>query len=320
MSGNSGLDQINKIFGNIRINSKAGIDAFLKNLRDYLVVQKQIYSNLTKNSKVFMIIIYTPRSKVLRIYNSLINNLLLAIISISLFASIIIYFFVKKMMSNLLNMANTIKNTRNSDDTDLKLPTHLHDEVGMLARAFEQKTKLLSELALYDSLTGLPNRKRFIDHLHEALNRANRKKYSVAVTYIDLNNFKEVNDKYGHDYGDELLVKFAYKLKTIARATDLCARLSGDEFAIISEDIKEDTNLDKFISRLNRELNQTYEVKGIAIQVTVGAGLSLYPDHASSAEVLISQADEMMYQSKKEGEGKVYIYSPGCESLCQTVC
>ncbi|WP_423062826.1 diguanylate cyclase domain-containing protein [Candidiatus Paracoxiella cheracis] len=211
-------------------------------------------------------------------------------------------------------MASTIKNARSADDTDLKLPTHLHDEVGMLAHAFEQKTKLLSELALYDSLTGLPNRKRFMDHLHEALNRANRKKYSLAVTYIDLNNFKEVNDKYGHDYGNELLVKFAYKLKTIARATDLYARLSGDEFAIISEDIQEDTNLDKFTSRLNRELNQAYEVKGIAIQVTIGAGLSLYPEYANSAEELMSQADEMMYQSKKEGKGKVHIYKPEKQS------
>ena len=217
--------------------------------------------------------------------------------------------YTKKSMHHLKSMAETLSASNKPRLEDTKLPTHLNDEVGLLARAFEKKTKMLNKLALYDSLTGLPNRKNFLDHLDEAILRAKRSHSSLAVVYLDINHFKDVNDNYGHDYGDNLLVTFASKLKSVIRESDICARLSGDEFAVIAENIKGPAELDKMLHRYSEALNQTYSIKGVALNVSISGGVSVFPEDSMDAKALLHQADTAMYHSKKDRAGKICLYS-----------
>lgn len=185
------------------------------------------------------------------------------------------------------------------NQTEFHFPTHLNDEVGMLARAFENKTKTLKNMALYDSLTGLPNRKNLLVHLDEAIARSKCNGSNLAVIFVDMNRFKEINDHYGHDYGDELLVKFSHALKEAIRATDHCARLGGDEFAIIIEGFDGTPVLNSVVNRYKKELNKAYVIKGTSMVMTISAGVAMYPEHGESADELLKYADEAMYKVKR---------------------
>ena len=208
-------------------------------------------------------------------------------------------------------MTEVIKSSERMADKKIYLPTHLNDEVGLLARAFEAKTKLLSKLALFDSLTGLPNRKNFIDRLGDSIQHAKRQNLMFGLLYLDINNFKEVNDSYGHDYGDDLLIKFSHELKNMIRGDDYCARLGGDEFVVIIHDINSESDIITSIKRYEKTLNNTYIVKGIALNVLISGGVSIYPKNSISSDELIHYADETMYQSKKEGKGRIHLFKTG---------
>ena len=121
------------------------------------------------------------------------------------------------------------------------------------------------------------------------------------LLFIDLNDFKQINDVYGHDYGDEVLVKFGTKLKDVMRESEFCARLAGDEFVAVLADlpIGEYDNLDKIYKRFMDSLQSTYSIKGVTFHLEIGLGYSIYPDDGSTIDDLMKKADMMMYQDKK---------------------
>lgn len=291
------------IFGNKNIKSASQIIPYLKSDTHRISVFQPIFSNLNKDHKVFTIIISVPKSILRKEDNGLIRDILFWVIALCLFAALIIFLFTHKNLKPLAEMAESIRATNHPNKADLELPTYLNNEVGLLARAFEEKTKLLSKLALFDSLTGLPNRKNFIDHLDEAIHHAKRSELPLNVIYMDINGFKEINDTYGHDYGDELLIQFAHALRKTTRDNDFCARLSGDEFAVIIQDISTEEQLEKILKRYENDLNTTYALKGITLNVVVSGGVAAYPINASKPEDLLKHADLAMYQSKREGKG-----------------
>lgn len=305
----------NKLFA----NNAEFINYVVKNKNNFTVISP-VYADPEKQYRILTLINSIPLGLMVREDRSAINYIILDIIVIALIASLLIYFITKKKMSRLSDLALAIANTSPGKQDKIKLPTELNDEVGMLARAFEKKSKQLEELALYDALTGLPNRNNFSTYLFAAINRANRNKYSVAVVYLDIDKFKEVNDNYGHDYGDALLVKFANKLKSVARKTDFCARLSGDEFAVVAEASDGLLAVKRIAGHYEKELSSTYSIKGLLLSVTISGGISLYPEFAQEQEVLLKQADHLMYRSKQEGKGIFHYYKdpadiPGDDSL-----
>ena len=164
-------------------------------------------------------------------------------------------------------------------------------------------------------MTGLPNRANFYTHLHEAINRANRTNKLLVVFYIDINEFKSVNDRFGHDYGDKLLVQVSKKLKKLTRRTDFPSRLSGDEFVIYFEDIDKESDVEKIRSKFENSLSTTYLIKGAEIDITVSGGISIFPNYADNIEMLLKQADQMMYASKKEGVGRFFYYGKDNNNL-----
>lgn len=167
----------------------------------------------------------------------------------------------------------------------------------------------LEAMAHYDALTGLPNRTLLSDRLQQAMTQALRHKLRIAVGYLDLDGFKPVNDQYGHEVGDKLLIALAERMKGVLRGVDTIARIGGDEFVLVMVDLPDEQTSQVMAERLIQVIGQSVQIDGIDIQVTVSLGISYFPQPALvDADLLLRQADQAMYQAKSSGKNKVCVF------------
>ena len=184
------------------------------------------------------------------------------------------------------------------------------------AAVFSDITKLkesqdkLDHMAHHDSLTALPNRLLFHDRLQHALQRAARDGEQLAVLFVDLDRFKNVNDTLGHDVGDELLKQVAGALAAQLREGDTLARLGGDEFIVLLEDIDGGAGAGYVAAKLVAMIEQPFMISGHELFVTGSVGISLYPGDAVELNMLIRNADVAMYQAKARGRNGYQFYAP----------
>lgn len=164
-------------------------------------------------------------------------------------------------------------------------------------------------LAYYDSLTGLPNRALLQDRLSKSLAAARRNREKVAVLFLDLDRFKNINDSLGHSHGDNLLQKVARRLELCAREEDTVARLGGDEFLIVLNAIDCSADAAHVAERICREVSTAFDVLGQSLSVTCSMGISLYPEHGNNVETLIKSADAAMYRAKDDGRNTYRFFS-----------
>ncbi|GEM44986.1 GGDEF domain-containing protein [Deinococcus cellulosilyticus] len=164
--------------------------------------------------------------------------------------------------------------------------------------------------AFIDTLTGLSNRRMFQHRLEQTLQHASEKHTGFALMFIDLDHFKQVNDRYGHQAGDELLQQISGRLSQNLRRTDLLARISGDEFAVIAEGITDDQSALTLAEKLISSLSERFDLTGTALHASASIGVSLYPHHGSTAKELLAHADQAMYDSKSKGRHACTLYSP----------
>ncbi len=157
------------------------------------------------------------------------------------------------------------------------------------------------ELALHDALTGLPNRSLFLERLDHALLRASRSSMMVAVLFADLDQFKRVNDLYGHSVGDELLVAVARRLTAALRPGDTLARLSGDEFVILCEDVEEPGPAHAIARRIGAMLTPRFRLSTATVEMTASIGIAFSGRGDYEAEQVLHDADTAMYQAKRKG-------------------
>jgi diguanylate cyclase (GGDEF)-like protein len=160
----------------------------------------------------------------------------------------------------------------------------------------------LTHQALHDSLTGLANRSLLHDHLTHALARAERARSTVGVLFLDLDNFKTINDSLGHAAGDELLIEIGRRLAGVLRGSDLAARLGGDEFVVACEDLNDPQDIPLVAERLMGELNREVLVSGQSVVVSASMGVAL-SQHGTNADDLLRDADDAMYRAKHHGKG-----------------
>lgn len=177
--------------------------------------------------------------------------------------------------------------------------------------AIERKKieKGLQFLAQYDSLTGLANRMLFRDRLNRAMIRADRHKKIVALIFIDLDRFKNINDSMGHDVGDQLLVEIAIRLRQCTREGDTIARLGGDEFIIILEDISQISDASLVVNKILDAMLEPVNINGFEIFATPNMGITLYPIDDSNAKDLLRNADAAMYKAKEDGRNCYCFYT-----------
>jgi diguanylate cyclase (GGDEF)-like protein len=178
------------------------------------------------------------------------------------------------------------------------------------AMARKRFESILAQRAHFDSLTGLVNRGLFHDRLHQALARATRTDRSVALLFIDLDNFKAINDGYGHKVGDEVLRAVADALRSAVRQTDTVARLGGDEFTILLEPLEETSHGHVVAKKILEALSAPITRNGHQIRVTASIGIAMYPDHARKADALIHSADANMLLAKRSGGNRAQLSYP----------
>ncbi|HXF65412.1 MAG TPA: EAL domain-containing protein [Burkholderiales bacterium] len=160
----------------------------------------------------------------------------------------------------------------------------------------------IEQLAFYDALTGLPNRMLFLDRLAQALATARRTNQRLAVLFVDLNDFKDINDTRGHFYGDRVLAAAAHALQRVLRHGETLARYGGDEFvAVVSA--AEGAALEPVLARLREALAQAVEVEGQRIPLAASIGIAIFPEDGASADELLRHADLAMYQAKSTRKG-----------------
>ncbi len=183
-----------------------------------------------------------------------------------------------------------------------------------LALAFEidkrkQVESTLDYQAHHDTLTGLPNRALFMDRLEQAIKKAKRRGNKLAVLFIDLDRFKEINDSLGHQMGDRVLVTAAERLRGSLREVDTIARLGGDEFTLIIEEIDDQMKVNDIASKLVTVLQQPMGIGEHRLYVTSSIGISIYPLDGEDAQSLLRNADSAMYKAKEEGRNSYQYYT-----------
>jgi len=193
---------------------------------------------------------------------------------------------------------------------DIKLMQFVSQQI---ATAIERKQaeEKLKFLSLYDYLTKLPNRVLFYDRMKQEIAYAKREQKKFALMFLDLDNFKEVNDKFGHDIGDQLLQGVAKRFSKLLRKTDTICRLGGDEFIILLPRLTQPReNAVDVALKIFSSLSELFLIKGNQIHITTSIGIALYPDDGDEEEALIKTADKAMYLAKKEGPNNYHWAGP----------
>jgi diguanylate cyclase (GGDEF)-like protein/PAS domain S-box-containing protein len=175
--------------------------------------------------------------------------------------------------------------------------------------AIKNAEERLNYLAYHDVLTDLPNRLLLADRMRTALSRAERTGTSVALLYLDLDNFKHVNDTLGHEQGDQLLHAISSRLRSHVRGEDSVARLGGDEFVIILEDVSDPAQPARLAEKLLAAVSEPVGLSGFELRMRASIGISMGPVHGSTSEELLKAADAAMYRAKRGGRGRYEFFS-----------
>ncbi|NNM81503.1 MAG: EAL domain-containing protein [Burkholderiales bacterium] len=190
----------------------------------------------------------------------------------------------------------------------------LQREQNLLQHRIDEATEQLRQMAFYDTLTGLPNRRLFRDRLEQDTKRVFRNHSSLALLFLDLDRFKEVNDTLGHDKGDLLLIDVARRIKNHVRETDTFARLGGDEFAIILPDYEDRSNIERVIRDMLLEIEKPFYLgDGNTGHISGSIGIALYPQEAENIDELLKHADRAMYAAKLNGRNGFSYFTRGMQ-------
>lgn len=163
--------------------------------------------------------------------------------------------------------------------------------------------------ANYDPLTGLPNRRMLLDQLYHEIQRAHRRNSKLALLFLDLDFFKEVNDTLGHDMGDQLLIQTAARLRECVRESDFVARLGGDEFTIILSDAISSQGIERVAAQILARIAEPYKLGDETAYISVSIGITLYPDDGDAEDVLLKHADQAMYAAKEQGRNRYHYFT-----------
>ncbi|MBP5985725.1 MAG: EAL domain-containing protein [Azonexus sp.] len=174
----------------------------------------------------------------------------------------------------------------------------------------KQHQQRLEHLAHFDALTQLPNRMLLGDRMQLAMSQTDRSGKMLAVCYLDLDNFKPINDQFGHAAGDYLLIEVAQRLKTCVRAGDTVSRLGGDEFVLLISSLDDLRECDQAIARVTSTLAHPFHVSDHTVSISASIGVTLYPQDSSDPETLLRHADQAMYAAKQGGRNRYHLFDP----------
>jgi diguanylate cyclase (GGDEF)-like protein/PAS domain S-box-containing protein len=206
----------------------------------------------------------------------------------------------------------TINTIFNEDDS-------VHRRVVLFYDITEKKKteELIWQQANFDTLTGLPNRRMFLDRLDQDIKKAHRAGMPLALLFLDLDRFKEINDTLGHGMGDLLLQEAAKRLVHCVRESDTVARLGGDEFTVILGELDEPGCVERVVQDILRKLSEPFQLGEEMVYVSTSIGITLYPDDADNIEALLKNADQAMYAAKQQGRNRCSYFTPSMQEAAQ---
>jgi diguanylate cyclase (GGDEF)-like protein len=203
------------------------------------------------------------------------------------------------------------RRVKQSDGTEATLcsPMGTDDEIDALAKVFDEHSLMLQYQARHDTLTSLPNRLLFIDRLEQAIAASRGGGALVAVLFLDLDHFKEINDSFGHTVGDELLKNTALLLAKATRKSDTIARLGGDEFTVLLPDLHHENALIDIVNGVIESFKEIQRIGEHEFYVTCSIGIALYPQNGTTSEEILKNADAAMYRAKEQGRNNYRFYT-----------
>lgn len=172
----------------------------------------------------------------------------------------------------------------------------------------------IHHLAYHDALTDLPNRRMYIQHVTKEIMQAKRFQSNMAVLFLDMDRFKDINDSFGHDVGDLLLIETARRLQACVEQGDIVARLGGDEFTILLRQIKEQPQAEMVAQRIMAELQKPFDLNGHLMSISCSIGIALFPQDGDQAEDLLKRADTALYSVKSQGRNGYAFFDPTMEA------
>ena len=222
----------------------------------------------------------------------------------------------------IIDLKEATQQLCNEENYNFRVPVKSEDDIGSLSQSFNRMLEAMEQrliernqaitkmhqLANYDSLTELPNRTLCLDRLDQAIAKVSRNQQKLAIMFIDLDNFKDINDYLGHSAGDILLVKVSRNLNSALRQSDTLARLGGDEFVVILTEFESQDNLSMVADKCVNAVSQEFNIMDNIVTTSASIGIAIYPDDASTAEALMKAADSAMYQAKAQGKKSYYFY------------
>ena len=177
---------------------------------------------------------------------------------------------------------------------------------------------LIRQQAFYDTLTGLPNRRMMRDRLEQEIKRSKRDQQELAILFIDLDHFKEVNDTLGHDLGDLLLVEAGRRIQACVRASDTVARMGGDEFTVILGELPNSSYLEGILQKMLGALGSFFQLGTEQVFVSASIGITMYPSDATGIDDLLKNADQALYVAKGAGRNRFSFFTPALQEAVQT--
>lgn len=191
--------------------------------------------------------------------------------------------------------------------------------VGMFSDMSEKRRAeaIIRKQANIDPLTELPNRRLLYDRLQQAIHKSHREQQKLALLFLDLDHFKDINDTLGHDIGDSLLKEIAERLKSCIRETDTLARLGGDEFTLILGELDEMNSIERVARGIQRQMTQPFHLGNELCTVTFSMGIAICPDDSSDLENLLKKADQAMYAAKHHGRNRFCFFTPLMQEVAE---
>jgi diguanylate cyclase (GGDEF)-like protein/PAS domain S-box-containing protein len=194
-----------------------------------------------------------------------------------------------------VNLSGSI--ARDADGTPLYFIAHVEDITERIAAR-----RALEHHALHDQLTGLANRAYLVQRLHQALELVERRRHEVAVLFCDLDEFKDINDTFGHDIGDEVLIEVAGRITSVLRGSDTAARLGGDEFVVLCEDIDDRVEAFQVVERIRSSVNAPVRYGDLRLHVSMSIGVAFSGSGHDDLTRLLREADRAMYRDKRRSD------------------
>jgi diguanylate cyclase len=286
--------------------------------------QITVVRDISLHGRLLGTLVIQEESQLLRTHSSWLLATVLLIMGGTFLVAYAISSRLQHLISTpLLNLVDLMRQVSVSKDYALRAVKPSNDEVGLLCDGFNemlaeieerneilrQRQSHLQQLAHFDSLTRLPNRTLFYDRLSQALHYAHRTKENVAVIFIDLDHFKDVNDTLGHRVGDLLLKDVADRLVDLIRGSDTVARLGGDEFTIFAQDVGNPGNACRVAQKIVEVFAEPFQLDGQQVYITASIGVTMYPTDGETVDELLKNADLAMYQAKEKGKNAFHLFN-----------